>query len=80
MGHARIAGAENPIRTKAHIEFLLERRLDVDVGEHTEAVLSQRFDRRGNCRRKWKVDDPREMIRPGHVQGATVNASTMPAA
>jgi hypothetical protein len=50
------------------------------IREHTEAVVSQRFNGRGKRRCKRGVDDPREVVRLGHAQGATAKARTMPAA
>ena len=43
IGHVRIAGAQNAVRTKIDVEFLLQGLLDIDLGQNPEAVPLQDF-------------------------------------
>src|SRR5690606_20419446 len=42
VGESRVAGAEDDVRSKFDIQLLLQRRRDVDGGEDTEPLGSQR--------------------------------------
>ena len=41
MRERRIARAEDAVRRHVLVEFLLERRRDVNVGEHAEAIFGR---------------------------------------
>lgn len=67
----RIASAQNEIIAEIDANFLLHCRLHIDLGKHTEALLSERIDHSGYCLFHSGVE------RLGEVVGHRLLAATM---